>query len=270
MTRNRFPLKGDAARAYETHKVPAIFEPLASRTLEHVEIRPEARVIDVACGTGIVARLAAPKAGPSGRVVGVDLNEHMLEVARAAPDGQAETLTWQQGDVTALPFAADSFDVAFCQQGLQFFPDKAAALTEMRRVLGHDGRLAITVWNGPSPLFVAIAEALVRHIGETAAEKLLSPYALRDGAEIERLVREAGFGEVARRVLTLERRIGAASTSIPGEIAGNPAGVDFAARAPATQERIVAEVAEDLAAYRTAEGFAVPQESHLVVARAAR
>ncbi len=270
MKQNRFPLKGDAARAYETHKVPAIFEPLAARTLAQVEIRPGARVLDVACGTGIVARLAMPKAGPSGWVVGVDLNEHMLEVARAAPDGRAATLTWRQGDVTALPFAASSFDIAFCQQGLQFFPDKVAALAELRRVLGHDGRLAITVWNGPSPLFVAIAEALTRHIGEAATEKLLSPYALRDGAEIESLVREAGFGGVARHVLTLERRIGAASTSIPGEIAGNPAGVDFAASGPATQERIVAEVTEDLAGYRTAQGFAVPQESHLVLAHAAR
>jgi ubiquinone/menaquinone biosynthesis C-methylase UbiE len=119
------------------------------------------RLLDVACGTGPVARQAAPFVGPTGRVVGLDLNTGMLEIARSMPMPESISLEWQQGDATALPFQNASFDVVCCSQGLQFFPDRATALGEMFRVLAPVGRLALAVWRGieHQPFYSALAEA---------------------------------------------------------------------------------------------------------------
>jgi 2-polyprenyl-3-methyl-5-hydroxy-6-metoxy-1,4-benzoquinol methylase len=106
MDQGRFQLGGDAASAYEAQKVPTVFLPLTTLMLEHFEVRPGERVIDVACGTGIVARLVAPKVGAAGRVVGVDWSEPMLEIARAAADAPTDILEWRQADVTARGFSS--------------------------------------------------------------------------------------------------------------------------------------------------------------------
>jgi ubiquinone/menaquinone biosynthesis C-methylase UbiE len=267
MDQGRFQLGGDAASAYEAQKVPTVFLPLTTLMLDHFEVRPGERVIDVACGTGIVARLVAPKVGASGRVVGVDWSEPMLGIARAAAAGRSDILEWRQADVTALPFERGAFDVAFCQQGLQFFPDKPAALAEIRRVLDDGGRLALSVWSEPSPLFVALAGVLAKYIGDEVAERWLAPYSFRDGEVIGALVTAAGFSHVELQALTIDRRIGPAEVSIPSEIAGNPAGAHFAKCDPDTRRRIVAEAAAILAPYRTDAGFTMPQESHLFLAR---
>ena len=98
-------------------------------------------MLDAACGTGVVARYAAPRAG---HVVGVDVNAGMLAVAaRIAPQ-----LEWVQADVAALPFADGAFDLVLCEQGLQFMPDRAAALAELQRVLAPGGRIVASVWRG--------------------------------------------------------------------------------------------------------------------------
>ena len=122
-----------------------VFRPLAEATLRHVNVHEGARVIDVACGTGIVARLLAEKVGKSGTVVGIDLNAAMIEVARWHTSGADVAVAWRQGDVVALPVPDARFDMAFCQQGLQFFPDKLAALKEIRRVLALGGSIVLTV-----------------------------------------------------------------------------------------------------------------------------
>ena len=113
----------------------------------------------MACGTGIVARLVAEKVGPSGTVTGVDLNPGMIEAAQRYSSATSVNIEWHQSDVTGLPFADASFDIAFYQQGLQFFPDKPAALSEMRRVLAPGGTLVLTVWSAISPLMAAVADA---------------------------------------------------------------------------------------------------------------
>ncbi len=127
----RFQLQGDAPQIYEEYKVHVVFRPLVEATLRHVNVREGARVIDVACGTGIVARLLAEKVGKSGTVVGIDLNAGMIEVAQRHSSGAEVAVAWRQGDVVALPVPDTRFDMAFCQQGLQFFPDKLAALKEI-------------------------------------------------------------------------------------------------------------------------------------------
>jgi SAM-dependent methyltransferase len=136
---------GSAAETYERHMVPAIFGPWAEDLLALAMPAPGERVLDVACGTGVVARLVAQRVAPTGTVVGLDLNPGMLAVARTLPLPQGE-IQWREGNVSAMPFPDASFDLALCQQGLQFFPDRPAALREVRRVLEPRGRLALSVW----------------------------------------------------------------------------------------------------------------------------
>jgi ubiquinone/menaquinone biosynthesis C-methylase UbiE len=117
---------------YERWLVGPLFKPWAEMTFDRLALSPGDRVLDIACGTGIVARVARERLGDAGYVLGVDVNPDMLAVARSA----APSIDWREGNASALPLRdGEQFDVVVCQQGLQFFPDKAAAAGEMRRAL---------------------------------------------------------------------------------------------------------------------------------------
>jgi SAM-dependent methyltransferase len=123
-----FNIALEQAEAYEQRFVPALFAQLAPWMVDQIDLRPGQPVLDVACGTGIVARTVAERVGP-GSVTGVDRNEAMLTVAgRLRPD-----IDWRHGDVAALPFEDGTFAVVLCQSALMFFPDATAALAEMAR-----------------------------------------------------------------------------------------------------------------------------------------
>jgi len=141
----RWQLSGNAAEFYDRY-VRLLMEPWVRCLIDVAALKPAERVLDVACGTGFVARRAAQYVGGDGRVVGVDLNSGMVAAARAASGRDASTIIeWRTGDAAALPFEKGVFDVVLCQQGVQFFPDRLQALREMRRVLRLGGRLAFTV-----------------------------------------------------------------------------------------------------------------------------
>jgi ubiquinone/menaquinone biosynthesis C-methylase UbiE len=192
---------GSAAEIYERHMVPAIFGPWAEDLLALAPPKLGERVLDVACGTGVVARLAAQGVGPNGTVVGFDLNPGMLAVARTLPPPQGAPIEWREGNVSAIPFPDATFDLALCQQGLQFFPDRPAALREMRRVLAPRGRLALSVWRPMqySPGFAALATALGRLIAPEAATIMQGPFALGSADDLRALITGAGFDEVVVR-----------------------------------------------------------------------
>lgn len=195
---------GSAPESYERHFVPAIGGPLAGDLVAAGELGAGERVLDVACGTGIVARLAAEHVGPAGVVAGVDLNPGMLAVARSVtPQGVA--IDWREGRAESLPFAGSEFGTVFCQLGLQFFADKVAALREMRRVVAPGGRILVST-TGPMPeLFGVLAAALARHVGLEAAQFVYQVFSVDDPAEVRGLFRDAGFNEpsVERNVRTL-------------------------------------------------------------------
>ena len=150
----------------------------------------------MACGTGIVASLVAEKVGPFGSVTGADLNAGMIEAARLYTPANTANIEWHQNDVTSLPFEDASLDMAFYQQGLQFFSDKPAALSELRRVLAPGGALILTVWSAISTLFAAVADSIGRFIGPKASTSVLSPFEFRDGEVIKALLMGAGFPKV--------------------------------------------------------------------------
>ena len=176
---------------YERVLVGPLFRPFAERLIERVAPKRGDSVIDVACGTGIVARVARQRLGADARIVGVDVAPAMLAVARTVDT----TIDWREGNAVALPVsAAERFTVLTCHQGLQFMPDKPAALREMRKVLEPGGRVAIATWSSLEDLPGAAALNAVaeRHVGPIVDSR----HSFGDADALEALLVEAGFRDV--------------------------------------------------------------------------
>jgi len=196
--------RGNPAANYEHYFVPAIAAPLARDLVELAALRPGERVVDVACGTGVVTRLAAERVGDVA-VAGVDVNPAMLEVARTA--AQDAAIEWHEASADALPLGDATFDVALCQMGLQFFPDRLGALRELRRVLRPRGRVILNVPGPTPPPFAVLEQALGRHLGPEAAGFVATVFSLHEPEELRELLEGAGFTDVEagseHRALTL-------------------------------------------------------------------
>jgi SAM-dependent methyltransferase len=188
-----------AAEIYDEFFVPALFQEWAPRMADAARIWRGQTVLDVACGTGVLAREAAKRAEPGGSVSGLDRNERMLAVARrAAPD-----IEWRLGRAESLPFADHTFDTVVSQFGLMFFEDRVTALWEMWRVLRPGGRLAVAVW-GPlddTPGYAAMVALLQRLFGDRIADALRAPFLLGDPEALRSLFTQAGIPKVAVRTL---------------------------------------------------------------------
>ena len=187
--------RGNAAENYERYFVPSIGAPLAAELVDLAALRPGERVVDIACGTGVVTRLAAERVGAAGTAAGVDIDADMLAVARAAAPADA-AIEWHEARAEELPLADEAFDVAFCQLGLQFFADRPAALRQIRRVLVPGGRLLINVPGPTPPIFAVLEAALARHLGPDAAAFVQAVFSLHDPIELRDLLTAAGFAPV--------------------------------------------------------------------------
>lgn len=186
---------GTAPENYERYFVPHIAAPLAEDLLETAALRPGERVLDVACGTGIVARLARQRIGDGGSLAGLDPNPGMLAVARSLASPKP-AIDWHEASAEAIPLADGAFDVALCQLGLQFMTNKLGALREMRRVLAPGGRLVLNVPGPTPPLFAVLADALATHIDPRAASFAHIVFSLHDERELRELTNAAGFRDV--------------------------------------------------------------------------
>jgi SAM-dependent methyltransferase len=190
-------------RFYDDIMVPRLFEPWAELLLDQVNIQRGQSVLDVACGPGTVSRRAALRVGPSGRVTGCDLSPAMLELARSKNSvADSAPIEYVECPADVLPLPDDAFDRVTCQQGLQFFPDRPAALGEMRRALRTDGRLGVAIWCAieDCPPFEALRDALGRVLGtETADAYEAGPWGYGDADALARLVENAGFTNVSVR-----------------------------------------------------------------------
>jgi ubiquinone/menaquinone biosynthesis C-methylase UbiE len=188
-------LEGGEAELYERHLVSAVTALWASDLVERVNVQAGDRVLDVACGTGVVARAAADRAGASGHVVGLDINPAMLAVARSVRSSGA-AIEWHEASAESLPFADGSFDVVVSSLGLQFVPDKSAALREIWRVLVPDGHLAIGTVGPTPPLFAILEQALARHVRPEVAAFVGAVFSLHEPQELEKLTSGARFRDV--------------------------------------------------------------------------
>lgn len=184
----------DAARAYEALFVPALFGQWASQVGDAAEVRPGQRVLDVACGTGVLARAILARTGPGGQVVGLDPNPGMLAVAKEL----APAVTWHQGASESLPFPDQSFDAVVSQFGLMFFEDRQQAVREMLRVLTTEGRLGVAVWDAleTMPAYAAEVALLERLAGVEAADALRAPFVLGNRDDVLAMFTDAGVASV--------------------------------------------------------------------------
>jgi ubiquinone/menaquinone biosynthesis C-methylase UbiE len=250
-------LGADAPLAYDTYIVDTFMRGYSRRLVEVAAVESGNRVLDVACGTGVVTRLAANEAGPEGTVVGFDLNAGMLARARASTENAA-TIDWREGSVTEMPFEDASFDRILCQHGLQFFPDKPAALTAMHRVLAPGGRLLVSVWRSIEhcPWQSAIADAIERHVGKAQAALVRSAFGFGDAEQLRQNVVDAGFRDVEIRVEGETIRHASLEEYVPGYISATPVAGAVAGLDAAVQNEIVADVRDALGAYRAGDGLA--------------
>jgi ubiquinone/menaquinone biosynthesis C-methylase UbiE len=191
---DRGQVNRSAAEVYEEFFVPALFQEWTSRVVEAAQIGPGQRVLDVACGTGVLARTVAERLGLAGSVVGLDINDGMLEVARQ----KAPNIEWRHSAAESLPFERDRFNAVVSQFGLMFFVDQRAAIQEMARVLQPGGRLAVAVWGSleTSSGYAAMVDLLRRLFGDQAADALRAPFSLGDRTRLRSLFDEAGINDI--------------------------------------------------------------------------
>jgi len=264
------------AETYEQFIVPTFFIPWTPVLLRHAMPRSGERALDLACGTGVVARYVAPLIGREGSIVAVDINPAMLAVARSLPVPDGAAIEWREGNAMALPLPDGAFDLALCQQGFQFFTDRPAAARETRRVLAPGGRIALSVWKALEhhPFYAAMFGAMAHRLGVPVATLALA-FSLGDAGELQDVLNSAGFQrvEIAAESLTirfpsLDRFL---SLSVRGAAAFIPAfaQLDEAART-ALVEAVGSEIKGDLALRRYIEGDAVviPMSAHVAVAYA--
>ncbi|MEO8076131.1 MAG: class I SAM-dependent methyltransferase [Acidobacteriota bacterium] len=176
---------------YERVLVKPLFRPFAEQLIARIAPNRGDSVLDVACGTGIVARGARERLGPDARIVGVDVAPAMLAVARTVDP----SIDWLEGNAVSLPVSADEhFTVVTCHQGLQFMPDKPAAIREMRRVLAPGGRVAIATWRSLEdvPGVLELNTVAERHVGRIVDSR----HGFGDGNALKDLLIDAGFSGV--------------------------------------------------------------------------
>jgi ubiquinone/menaquinone biosynthesis C-methylase UbiE len=186
---------GSPAENYQRYFVPAIGRPAAMGLVEAAQLHPGERVLDVACGTGVGARLAWEAVGPDGEVTGLDVNPGMLAVARASTPLEID-IAWIESPAEDMPLPDDAFDAVLCGMGLQFFEDREAGLREMRRVLSEGGRAVFTLPGPIPPVFEVFERGLAHHVGPEAAGFAAAVFSLHEPEEIRALTTRAGFDAV--------------------------------------------------------------------------
>jgi len=258
-----FQLQITAAELYEQKFVPAIFAEWAPLLIDAAGISPGQSVLDVGCGTGIVARQAADQLGDTGTVVGVDLNDAMLAVARRLrPD-----IDWRKGDAGALPFPAGQFDAVLCQMALMFFPDRVGALREMARVARDGGTVAAVVpaLLADQPAYGPFVDVAARHAGQEALSLLNTYWSCGDIGELQALFGAAGLEVVSAASHTGTARHASIDEFVATEVEGSPL-ID---RITPRQYANIREDAEEvLQPFTSADGSVMaPLQGHIISAR---
>jgi ubiquinone/menaquinone biosynthesis C-methylase UbiE len=252
----------NAAEQYESH-VLTFMQPFVDAVVQHAAVRPGSVVLDVACGTGIVARRVAEQELVS--VKGVDLNGSMIAMARR----QHPQIEWVQGPAEALPFDGATFDVVTCQQGMQFFDDVVQAAREMWRVLKPGGRVVATVWAPRErlPYFATQFEAMSTYVDEETARSQRSAI-LDDGDEyLQKALTEGGFDDVQIEVVEAVVKLPEIGQYAQEQVLATPWGQSYEKASNEAQEAFAACFRANLGQYAQGDGsYSLPFASYLASA----
>jgi SAM-dependent methyltransferase len=258
----RWQVSTDAAEVYESCFVPAIFGAWVRPVADAAGIRTGNKVLDVGCGTGVLAREALRRVGQTGQVVGLDLNAGMLAVAeRTEP-----RIEWRQGDAASLPFEDASFDVVVSQFALMYFPDRVASLREMWRTLAPGGRLAVAAW---APMarargYQILVDIAARRCGGEAADVLAAPFVLGDQADLTKLFVGSGVPGASVTLHEGSIRFPSVKEFIRIEVEGSPLADMLSDDA---METLAVESESALAGFVVPSGETImPMDAHIVTA----
>lgn len=224
--------QGDIPALYDRHMGPVIFVPYAEDMARRVSRLDPKSVLELACGTGIVTRRLREALPASARLVASDLNQAMVDCARANLADVAAPIEWRQADACALPFEDAAFDAVVCQFGYMFLPDKALGFRESRRVLKTSGTLLFNVW-GPdahNPYWQVATDTILGFFGPDRPTFYDVPYGFEDETVIRGLLTGAGFRDIAMQRVTLEAKAASARHFAIGIVKGNPGSLAIAER----------------------------------------
>lgn len=258
-------LTSRAAQQYERWLVPVLFQPWAIDLVTRCGATAGSRVLDLACGTGAVTRAAVPRLGPDGEIIGLDLSEAMLAVARRQVPSDVR-IQWRRGDAGSLPFPGNSFDAVLCQQGFQFFPERQRVLREIARVLRAGGRLALSVWCGQdrNPLGAALTSVIGKCLGPIYGEIVRQPFSLANPDHLEADITAARFRVISSEMVTHDLHAPDAAAFLSGEVCALPFDM---ARSDLRFGELVKGLLDCLRPYTHEDGsLELPFEAHTIVA----
>ncbi len=258
---------GSAAENYQRYFVPAIATPVSAELLRTADLRAGERLVDVACGTGLIARLAAERVAPSGSVTGVDISPDMIDVARSVAAPALPQIEWQVADAAALPLPDACCDVATCQMGLMFVEDRPAAVAEMRRVLVPGGRVVVNTPGHIQPVFEHMEQALVEHISSDLGGFVGAVFSMHDPDAVASLLRGAGFHDVSAIETTATLRLPSPAEFLWQYINLTPMGPFVAQASDAARSAMEQQVVERWEPYVVDGGTVVEQPMVLATGR---
>ena len=260
-----FQLKGSGPEAYERYMVPIHCLTRAEDLMDRVNLQPRERVLDVACGTGIVSRYAAARVGCLGHVKGVELNPAMLDVARQI-SAYYDQIEFVEGSALDLPVSDSHFDAVLCQQAIMFFPDREKAVQEMHRALKPGGRLALNVWRTPehNPTFDCLITALEKHAGREAADFMRSPFVMKSVSQMRSIFEAADFADITVVIRVDTLRYPSVAQLVRFETLNIP---DPEIQTEAVQEALTREMSTLVEPYIDDEGVVFPLQDYVVFAR---
>jgi ubiquinone/menaquinone biosynthesis C-methylase UbiE len=277
----RWQLARDAAVRYQDVVVPWILGPFAEALVELAEPRPGEAILDVGCGTGAATRAAALAVGRAGRVVGLDLNVGMLEVARGidsadpATDGENNgpppaSIEYVEASATAMPLEERSFDVVVSAQALQYIPEIGKAAREIVRVLKPEGRAAVSAWRGiaDNPYFSAQVDAVSQRLGAETAGGLSTGFRFSDPAPLVEALTEAGLEAVEVERIDLLLNLPPLADWAPRDLAATPVAAALAGAAPGIARELGADLAHAMTDFVTPDGVRIPFSSWVIEGRA--
>lgn len=256
------------AEAYERHMVPGMFLHWAQMLVKLAAPRPGEHVLDVACGTGVGARIAASAVGPTGRVVALDVDPGVIDFARHREQGGIPAIEWHCASAMAMPFDSGTFDLCLCLQGLQFFPDRVEGFKEMRRVLKESGRLVASIW-GPIEFNAghrAVVQALERGGVDASAARRACSFTNAD--DIRQAAESAGFADIDLRSVDGASQFASIQSFLDGMTTGSPSTRHAVALlSEEGRVRFSEDVREALQPYVVNGVLAYPMRTHVLLAR---
>lgn len=270
-TSTQWQLSQNSAELYERVLVSSILGPAAKNLVGKANLKEGEWVLDVGCGTGAAARFAVNIVGTSGRAVGVDVNQGMLEIAKRKGAEEDVSIEWHQCSIYELPFEDDHFDVVVAAQVVQFLADIPNALKEIHRVLKPGGRFLTSVWSDlkENPYFEALVVSVRNNLGHEVSEGMNAAFRLTNRRHVLDAIRKAKFMGVKAWQEQFVLDLPDLEEFVPSHIQGTPMAQGFEAASDSLQKQIVEDVVETMKPYQDGSIVRTPFRTQLFQGRKA-